>query len=309
MNKLFEKRNVIAVGKGYKKTNKVTTGERSIVVIVKKKLPLSELNDTDIIPRTFEGLSTDVIESNEFNALRLSRHRPMPGGVSGGHYKVTAGTVNGLEIGGYKILISNNHVIANCNDSNKGDRIWQPSNLDGGNESDTIALLEKFVPIKFYEPSNCLIANFIANICNSISTLFNRSTKLQPISKPMNKVDCAYGIPINDEDILLDVLEIGKPKGFNYVNLGHKIKKSGRTSGLTEGVVEIIEAEVQVNYGKYGTAYFDNQIITTKIADPGDSGSFVLNLEDEIIGLLFAGSDTLSIVNDISDVLFELDLI
>lgn len=308
MNKLFEKRNVIAVGKGFKETNKIKTREMAVVVIVKEKVPLSELKDSDIIPRTFEGLSTDVVESNEFKALRLNRYRPMPGGVSGGHYKVTAGTVNGLEIDGEKILISNNHVIANCNDSYIGDRIWQPSNFDGGNESDTIALLEKFVPIKFYEPSNCLIANFISNACNSISTLLNRSTKLQPISKPMNKVDCAYGIPINDEDIILDILEIGKPKGFNYTNLGHKIKKSGRTSGLTEGTVEIIEAEVQVNYGKYGTAYFENQIITTKIADPGDSGSLVLNFDDEIVGLLFAGSDTLSIVNDISDVLFELDL-
>lgn len=61
----------IGVGYGYKKVNGVNTNEESIVFYVRKKLPLSELLQEEILPETFilsnKIIKTDVVEVDVFN--------------------------------------------------------------------------------------------------------------------------------------------------------------------------------------------------------------------------------------------------
>lgn len=59
---LFSKKNVISCYSGYKTINGKETEEKCLVVGVEKKLPLSELNEEDIIPDIFNGKKTDVLE-------------------------------------------------------------------------------------------------------------------------------------------------------------------------------------------------------------------------------------------------------
>ena len=78
------------------------------------------------------------------------------------------------------------------------------------------------------------------------------------------------------------------------------VKKTGRTTDFTTGKVTSINATVNVNYGGGRVARFCRQIVTTDMSAGGDSGSLVLDLENNPVGLLFAGSSTATILNPIA---------
>lgn len=98
--------------------------------------------------------------------------------------------------------------------------------------------------------------------------------------------------------------------------IGRKVKKYGRTTGLTSGRVEAINATVNVGYGAVGVARFVGQIIISPggFSAGGDSGSLILvtvtegrgrNKTETVysLGLLFAGSASITVANPIDDVL------
>ena len=67
------------------------------------------------------------------------------GGVSIGHYAITAGTPGAFvkdKTTAETLILSNNHVMANSNDASIGDAILQPGPADGGKSpQDRIAAL------------------------------------------------------------------------------------------------------------------------------------------------------------------------
>lgn len=70
---------------------------------------------------------------------------------------------------------------------------------------------------------------------------------------------------------------------------GMKVKKIGVASGLTFGEIININATVYVKYPDIERKVkFVDQIKTTKMAEEGDSGSFLYTLNNEPIGLLFS---------------------
>ena len=69
-DELLKKQNVVGVGIGYKEINGQMTGELSLVVMVKTKVPSHELAPIDRIPREIEGVRTDVKVVGEVRALR-----------------------------------------------------------------------------------------------------------------------------------------------------------------------------------------------------------------------------------------------
>jgi hypothetical protein len=312
MKELLKKKNVVAVVKGHKFIGGVDTGRDAIVVYVTKKVPLSELSKADIVPKKIRGLESDVKISGEIRALavdRTTKWRPAPGGVSIGHPDITAGTL-GMVVkkNGVRHILSNNHVLANCNDANIGDQTWQPGKADGGVSIDIIGHLTNFVPIGFISESSCPIWRLIIRGLNKVAGWLGSSSSLHAVSTPINKVDCALSTPIDDEDISDEILEIGKAAGFNLeVKVDDAVKKSGRTTGVNHGTVIGVEGVANVGYGDK-IAMFEDQIVTTPIAQGGDSGSMVLNENDEVIGHLFAGSDTLTIVNKIANTIEALGL-
>jgi hypothetical protein len=48
--------------------------------------------------------------------------------------------------------------------------------------------------------------------------------------------------------------------------------------------------------------YFIDQLVTSALSRPGDSGSLLLDQENRAVGLLFAGSETVSICNRLQNV-------
>ena len=80
------------------------------------------------------------------------------------------------------------------------------------------------------------------------------------------------------------------------------IKKSGRTTGLTTGIVEQVDVSVNVQYGEGKIALFTDQLMAGAMSQGGDSGSAVLDNSNRLVGLLFAGSDTTTVINRIENV-------
>jgi len=311
---LLRKAGVVAVGIGHKTVGGAKTPALAIVCSVIKKLPIKDLRATDLIPAQIESTSTDVIETGIIRALedRTKRWRPAPGGVSIGHEKVTAGTLGCLvEKGGEKYILSNNHVLANSNEGAIGDAILQPGAYDGGTfPYDRIATLAEFVKINFIGGDGCGISKTITKALNFITKLIKSKSKFATsrAELPENRVDAAIAEPLDASWVLDEILEIGKLLGIGEAALGLGVKKSGRTSGLTHGTIDVMNVAVQVQYGDTKVAYFVDQLQAGAMSEGGDSGSAVVDNENRLIGLLFAGSDATTIINPIGEVFSALKL-
>ena len=66
---ILEKKNVVGLGIGYKEVEGQEAGLLSLVVMVRKKEPPSQLDATDLIPSEIEGVPVDVKEVGEIVAL------------------------------------------------------------------------------------------------------------------------------------------------------------------------------------------------------------------------------------------------
>ncbi len=99
-----------------------------------------------------------------------------------------------------------------------------------------------------------------------------------------------------------EILKIGPVKGVGIAELGDAVKKSGRTTEFTTGQILQVDVTVDVDYGSGRTARFVDQLLSGPMSQGGDSGSAVLNDDDRLVGLLFAGSDNTTIMNRISHV-------
>ncbi len=317
--KLLGLPNVIGVGKGHKHVHGESTGKPALTVLVRRKMPKGELEACDVVPESIEDADTDVIEVgdvvalNDPNITRTSKHRPAMPGVSIGHYKITAGTFGAIVYDlktGEPLILSNNHVMANCSNGKDGraaigDDIYQPGKYDGGTQSDVIAKLYKFVPVYMESASpECPVAAAVEQSLNRVVKWFRKSydIRLYKRASGVNLVDAALAKPVRKDLVVPDIVGIGVPKGTAEVAVGDKVIKSGRTSGLNTGNVKVVQATIKIGMGDAGDATFSDQVVVTHMAQPGDSGSLVVNERNQAVGLLSAGSDSVSIFARIKNV-------
>ena len=312
--------NIVGIGAGEKVVNDKKTGIESVVVLVKEKKSSNDLDPNKIIPKNIGNFPTDVVEVGHIvaeteNAISEShqhkkKHRPIICGISIGHHKVTAGTMGFIvkrkgDPDWY--ILSNNHVIANTNDSKIGDDIYQPGLSDSGSLLDTIAQLIDFVPIDFNKKNkvDCAIARLNDDI------LFRTKNDMQGASgclfsffKKKKKESSS-----KDDYFKVGMLNLGEVSSVytNDIEVGQTVQKSGRTTGYTTGEIKMIGATVKVAYNE-NPVMFKDQIITSDMSKGGDSGSTVLNEKDQLVGLLFAGSKTATIINPIEFVIESLNL-
>jgi hypothetical protein len=312
---LLSRAHVIATGVGYKVTRGKKTPDLSVICSVVKKLPDIQLSKKDRIPLTIDGIPTDVVETGTIYALQshTARYRPAPGGVSIGHRDITAGTLGCLvKKNGQTFILSNNHVLANSNEGQIGDPILQPGPYDGGKfPNDHIANLSEFISISYTDSSSgCPLAGGVAGFLNGIAGILGSDTRLKAVSTHAlgNLVDAAIARPLNDQDVKNEILEIGAINGLTQGELGMAIKKSGRTTALTSGEIQQVDVTVNVQYGEGRIALFTDQLLAGAMSQGGDSGSAVLENNNKLVGLLFAGSDTTTIINRIENVFSALGL-
>jgi len=312
--------NVVGVGKGFKMVRGETTNEPSVVVLVKKKVPASELKRGEKIPPKIYDVSTDVIEVGEVRFLgRTDYMRPAPPGISIGHYLISAGTFGAVvkdRATKKPLILSNNHVLANRSNGRDGrceigDPIYQPGPYDGGTKDQIIGYLDRFVPInREYTQSECPQAAAVERAGNRVIKLFrpNYRMALFKRSSSDNLVDAAVASPVSPDAVSPEIVEIGPVKGVKEAKLGMKLKKSGRSSGVNTSTVQVVATTLKVSMGDNEDAYFTDQIVSGPMASPGDSGSLVLDEDNYAVGLLFAGSDKSTVINRIQNVMELLEV-
>jgi hypothetical protein len=272
--------NIVGVGIGEKLVNGNPTGEDAIRVYVIIKAREHKIDKKALVPSSINGIQTDVVEIGEIRALaNVGKMLPAPGGVSIGHYQITAGTLGCLvQKNGRVYILSNNHVLANINAAGPEDPILQPGPVDGGRlDKDVIGHLSEFVPIQFN------------GAVNTVDAAIARSTP--PLVTPKNK--CFGTIDPTSTPASRFML----------------VKKCGRSTELTRGLITDVHAAVKVSYGVSGTAIFQDQIIIQSapffnFSQGGDSGSLIVTESgNHPTGLLFAGTGGYTIANKIENVL------
>ena len=249
--------------------------------------------------------------------------KPVPIGVSAGHVDITAGTIGcRVSQGCHTYALSNNHVFADSNYAAIGDDIIQPGPYDGGSApTDVLGHLYDFVPINISQSCN-------VNTCNQMDAAIadvesNMLGKATPAAG-------GYGTPRS---------ETIEP----YI--GMKVMKYGRTTALTYGYIDSINATVDVNYGSTNDpdyARFIYQVVIkpaddasyTAFSAGGDSGALIVGADSNYpqpacvnypnpcaadyppiadarkpVALLFAGGDTITIGNKINPILEQFDVL
>jgi hypothetical protein len=246
--------------------------EFSLAIRFKERLP-----DLDMLLQKIAALANnevDIIATGAIGAFAppvdvatlRSLCRPLVIGCSVAHVTSTAGTL-GLIAQHTKtnraVLVSNSHVFAHGGTANIGDGITQPGRADGG--AAPVGSLLDFVPLK---------------------------------ASGSNQVDAAIALP--DAAIELKPNEIPgigifsiAPADVLRPNLS--VRKLGRTSGLTRGIVTAVEIDNIVMDSEIGNVTFDDQIevkgVDRAFSQLGDSGSLVVTDQNQAIGMVFCGNE------------------
>lgn len=294
---LLKRSGVTGVGIGFKRVGGQKTDVIAIQVFVehKRNVPARQL-----IPAVIQGIETDVIQGKMFaHCLQkpiaeitpsddVKIYNPLIGGISIGPCRTvdsyvfagTLGVVVNDNATGNPLLLSNYHIFVLNDVGAPGDQMTQPSRVDGGRCPDHIV-------------GELVRGHFGDN------------------------VDCAVASSTHRE-VACEIAEIGVVNGITEAVLGMAVRKRGRTTGLTYGIVDSIDLSIKVDYGGFlATTVFRNQIgisvdetRNTKFGIPGDSGSVVVDSQNRIAGLYFAGDadGVYGIANPIGLVLEALDI-
>jgi hypothetical protein len=219
---------------------------------------------------------------------------------SGGTITCCGGTLGSLVTrSGVQFILSNNHVLARSDSGIAGESIIQPGLVDTG---------------------TCTVGT-AATVAN-LSEFYNLETG------PLPKIDAALAqVVANKVDASGEILLLGATVDANNVPvpgaphaaplvtpvINHPVAKSGRTTGLTCST--IMSIAVTVNAVQYqrgcgtGATFMVNytnqvQVAGGSFSAEGDSGSLIVTQDTaDPIALLFAGSDTDTVGNPVSDVL------
>lgn len=305
IDSIFKKANVVGVGIGKRIKGGQLTEELCLKVYVEKKIAKSQLDSNNIIQEEIGGVKTDVVGVGRirfFQCNQKTRKRPAFGGDSCGschslrYGYIMAGTLGCTVVDktdGKRCILSNNHVLADMDSdtesrANAGDPIVQPGTYDGGScATDRIATLKRWVPLH---------------------------------TSSDNLVDAAIGEIITDSDVSNEIgCNIGGVNGIRELTVADintlQVQKCGEATCYTTGTVIDIDASVNVKYevltntGIVIRIYrFIHQILTTSMSTLGDSGSLIMDMDKKAVGLLFAGSNVITVANPIQTVLDELNI-
>jgi hypothetical protein len=267
-----QRSNVTGIDIGYKYSGlgDRRTKQISVRIHVDRKISVSELEATEVFPKEIGGIPIDVIEADyKTHAVatppaRLSAAATIQPGVSVAHFKRSAGTIGLIvydNVTRRPCLLSNWHVLVGKLPARIGDPILQPGVSDGGELlRHKVATLERYI----------LDQNGDA----AIASLTN--------SRPFQPNQLGSGIVVSRA---------------RTPQLGEVLEKSGRTTGITQALVDGI-GRYFVRYGTERVGIDGFKLVSVQDGNPGnqeisakgDSGSCWYDpASAEGVGLHFAG--------------------
>ena len=283
--------NVVGTSVGRKYVNGLPTDEPAILVFVETKMTpdgvISKYSAEQMIPTSLDSIPTDVIEVGKIvKQAQTTRVRPLIPGYSCGHGSITAGTIGGFfrDKDGDIVVLSNNHILAWENAAKIGDPIFQPGPTDASQPCQFSGWIDPVSNLPYFGT----LKNFI--------TIKDRG----------NVQDSAIA-KVHDKLVNLGMVSptypiVGrKAAGWGAANIGDNVQKCGRTTSHTTGSVIGLHGTFTIEYD-FGPAEFNDCIVTTFMSRGGDSGSVIYDLNMNAVGLLFAGSDRVTIANPIGAV-------
>jgi endonuclease G len=275
---------VTAVDVGYKLKDGKLTDEVAIRIHVKRKLPIDALSEHDRFsdrarPAKLGAFSIDVVEAEYGPAHaapavieapedvdRRDRVDPLVGGVSVGNPRISAGTLGAVvwdRTDCEVCILSNWHVLCGGSACTADEAIYQPGRADGGVAADTAAELKRW---RLDQDTDAALARLTGSRTHSRDIL-----GLNPI----------VGLEENPA-------------------LGMNVSKSGRTTGVTQGMIDGVSLSVTLNYGGGTVQTFNGQLhiiprppwpaVDYEVSRGGDSGSvWIADDTGRAVGLHFAG--------------------
>lgn len=239
---------VVDVGVGFKVKDGQLTEDIVLRVYVSKKKTLYELNPADVIPVEFEGVPTDVIEIRP-TVPASKKARPVKGGLKIMNDK----NKNYGTLGCMATRTSNNKAVLLSNDH----VLYADGAADGS---------------KIGQPSG--------DSCKFVGT--------NVLGIRDGTVDGAIAEITVDSNATID--QIGNVTGTATAVVGDTVRKMGARTGLTTGVVtSITYATKDTDKGIYWTGQVEVQTNQgkDKFADHGDSGSVIVDANNNVIALLW----------------------
>ena len=323
---------VFHVSVGLKETNAKLTDQLCIRVYVKEKKDKAVLPVVELIPKHINGIPTDVNVVGRFEFSEdNTRYRPIKGGILITNRIIAAdtaaqsgtqmerGTLGCIAIDNTDnspVLLTNWHVLY-ANTAHSGDKVYQPFPfpvprpdplqlpLRPNDDAEKIGVIRQGVVNNRVDAA--IAAIDVSSCCHCCGIHY--SNEINGLSIQVN------GQPRPPRNTI-----IGDERAVS----GMKVFKVGQATGRTEGVVLDDDyptpdiTQNQVTYSFTGQIAIQNVDPALPFSDKGDSGSVIINLENKIVGLLFASGKKVkvkdierpfvTIANHISDVLSALNI-
>ena len=239
------------------------TAEREGVALTSSSRPKKQGDfPIDIIEAEYGPAEVQPVEIEAVD--RQGRTDPLVGGISIGNPRVTAGTLGAIVWDREDCsvcMLSNWHILCGSSSCAVGEDIYQPGKIDGGTAADTVATLKRF--------------------------------------RLDNHNDSALAQLNGSRGHSRDIVGLSPIPGIVAPSLGMEVQKSGRTTAVTEGIIDGVSLSLSLNYGSTVNSFQDQIHIVPRppwpsvdyeVSRGGDSGSVWIDEDTgNAVGLHFAG--------------------
>jgi hypothetical protein len=273
---------VVGVGIGLKEVGSELTEEITFIVYVDQKKDEGEIDSNQVLPTTIQGYNIDVQSVPRVEMCAEERRfRPLIGGTQIQGIG-TMGCMAQLNADGTPVILTNHHVVYPNNSAavvGPNDRIGQPG-------AASVA---------------CCCA------CGDVGSVLAGQRDVN-IDAAIARIKGYNPGETKRTHWSNEIQRIGWVAGFNTMFvINEPVRKHGRTTELTSGTITGLAVPVSVGDpgAPGGTRMMTGQMAITSVdANPfirgGDSGSVLVNQDNEVIGLLHAGGGLIALATPIA---------
>ncbi|MDZ5447568.1 trypsin-like peptidase domain-containing protein [Micromonospora sp. 4G57] len=242
---------------GIKQTGGEYQDELALIVLIPEKLPRDQVPADQLIPAEFEGFRTDVVQFRPTEIADTSPHDPLLGGIQISRPAFVDDDGNLRSKAGTLGAMARNRsdgamlMLTNCH-------VLPDAGVD------------------VHQPADLITGHRVVGTSDrGVST--------------NDWLDCAVAVVGEGQAVSAAIADIGPVAGTTDVTLWQQVTKRGAQTGVTSGLV--VSVIPDLSEGMIIGMIIDTFPFGSLFCWHGDSGSVILNLSGEVVGLLFAMDD------------------